>query len=125
MARLFIYGQKPTLIIRINFSLVIDNHLPSLQELIILFSRELIELADYAASNQDKENRKSIICSCLGISELPAANQTDIERWQALAELLLTNKGRLEKQLIKPMASQLLTKSRQKESKRLQNSKKK
>lgn len=82
-----------------TLSLVVDSHLSSLREQTVLFSGELVELLDYAASNLARENSSSILCSCLGISELPAPNQNDIEKWQAIAELLLTDKGQVRKRV--------------------------
>ncbi len=76
----------------------IDN---SLQQLLELFAPalgiELCELAATAAQNLQETEKVSSIVKCLGISTLPAASAEDIEQWQGLAELCLTQKGEWRK----------------------------
>ena len=58
-------------------------------------SRELLTLADYAATTLAKDNKESIIRQCLGLSALPETNHQGLKQWWALCELVLTKQGRV------------------------------
>ncbi len=54
---------------------------------------EMVTLASFAASNLHHEGKTDHpLMSCLNMERLPAAKAEDIQQWQALAKLLLTDK---------------------------------
>lgn len=59
--------------------------------------QELVELAGYAAANLNRLQRKSPIRYCLDLdldnSDLPGDQPQDVQRWQGIVAMLLTNNG--------------------------------
>ena len=54
------------------------------------FSHELLELACYAAQNLAQAGTQSPIRACAGLTQLPGTDETDLQGWFGIAELLLT-----------------------------------
>jgi ATP-dependent helicase/nuclease subunit A len=59
---------------------------------------ELLTLADFAASNLQRENSPSRITHCLDLTELPGAHSLDIDTWLGLSDLLLNKEFDWRKQ---------------------------
>ena len=57
------------------------------------FAHELLAIADYAAQNLAQAGTRSPIHACAGLTQLPGADDADIEGWIGIAELLLTKTG--------------------------------
>ncbi len=53
--------------------------------------------ARFAAKNLEKDGSDSQICVCADLFDLPGFSPVDVEKWLALAELLLTGKGEWRK----------------------------
>ncbi len=57
------------------------------------FAQELLALADYSAQNLAQAGTASPIHACAGLTQLPDADEADVEGWIGIAELLLTKTG--------------------------------
>jgi ATP-dependent exoDNAse (exonuclease V) beta subunit len=69
---------------------VISDHLEKTTEAILPYSGEILELADFAANNCLQENIKSPVNACIGITELPETDYSNISTWLGLSELITT-----------------------------------
>ncbi|WP_237056696.1 UvrD-helicase domain-containing protein [Microbulbifer sediminum] len=58
---------------------------------------ELLQLADYAGSNLQRENPAHPLARCAGISTPPPTDHSGLASWSALTELLVTAKGEWRK----------------------------
>jgi len=76
---------------------IIVTHLVAAQNVLQLHSSELALISDWAATNLLEAGHTSLITKLHGITGLPDADLNDLERWIALAELLLTGDGNFRK----------------------------
>src|SRR5690606_5518605 len=85
-----------------NLQQVITEHLQSLHRCFLLHQSELCEIADRAAANlKDEAPQSHLIATLAGICALPPTTPEAVNQWQALADLLLTNKGTFRARLTK------------------------
>lgn len=82
---------RPTL--EAALSQLVSDELSTLQQQLQPFSSDLAALADYAASNLQQDQRPSPLIDCLGLVDLPLTQPSQLQRWQALAELVLKKDG--------------------------------
>lgn len=80
---------------------LIEDQLGQFKAALGTFAGELLDLADYAGSNLQKEKPDHIISSLAGITELPRCNDEGLPQWLALAELLVTGTGTWRKSVTK------------------------
>lgn len=81
---------------------VIREHLESVQELLLLHSSEICAIADRAATHlQQESEQRNRIHELSGISGLPEPEPESINKWLAIADLLLTNSGTYRARLTK------------------------
>lgn len=81
---------------------VITDHLQKLQQCLQMYGSELCEIADQAARNLGLEPpQKNLICDLLSLDSLPGAEPEAVQKWLALADLLLTNTGSFRARLTK------------------------
>ena len=76
---------------------LVAENLGELATLLKPYAGELVELANYAGKNLQRENPSHALCSWAGLDALPAAANGALPRWLALTELLVTGKGDLRK----------------------------
>ena len=61
--------------------------------------QELVALAPYAAANLEHSGRESAIVTLADLSSLPQAALGDVQRWNGIAELLLTSEGSVRRRV--------------------------
>ncbi|MCH9692321.1 MAG: UvrD-helicase domain-containing protein [Gammaproteobacteria bacterium] len=79
------------------FHLVIEElvaeALSALHQALGGYAGELLQLADYAATNLQSDNPAHPLCLCRGIDTLPQCTSDALPQWLALTELLVTASG--------------------------------
>ncbi|WP_288129233.1 UvrD-helicase domain-containing protein [Microbulbifer sp.] len=80
---------------------LIEQQLTAFQNSLGTFAGELLQLADYAGSNLQKEKPEHIVSNLAGISALPPCSDQGLPQWLALAELLATGTGTFRKSVTK------------------------
>jgi ATP-dependent helicase/nuclease subunit A len=80
---------------------VIKDSLTAAAHVLKLHGSELANIADWAAKNLHESAPDSAIAQLHGITGLPKTEITELHKWLALAELLLTNDGGFRKSLTK------------------------
>ena len=80
---------------------LIEDQLEQFKAILGTHTGELLQLADYAGSNLQKEKPEHIVSGLAGISGLPGCNDEGLPQWLALAELLATGTGTLRKSVTK------------------------
>ena len=76
---------------------IINDNLSAAQETLQLHASELSTIADWAAGNLLQDGYSTLITKLHGMTSLPDADLNDLERWIAIAELLLTGDGAFRK----------------------------
>ncbi|MBR9912321.1 MAG: UvrD-helicase domain-containing protein [Gammaproteobacteria bacterium] len=77
---------------------LIEESLAELGELLLPWASDLCLLADYAASNCQRDAPHLAVAQLAGICELPGTEPAALPLWRALADLLLTADGNWRKQ---------------------------
>lgn len=80
---------------------IIKDSLVAAQDVLQLHASELALIADWAATNLQASAPDTLIAKLHGLTSLPEAELSDLERWIAIAELLLTGDGSFRKALNK------------------------
>ena len=81
---------------------VIEDALTDLKENFPGPGREILFASiRFAAKNLKKDGSDSLICDCSEMNDLPGTSPADVDKWLALAELLLTEKGEWRKAVTK------------------------
>lgn len=76
---------------------VIEEHLQQAQELLQAYEQQLVDLANYAASNLAKKGKEHLLLSCIDLDTLPKTNFENLEQWLGISELLLTKNATFRK----------------------------
>ncbi|MCW8128312.1 UvrD-helicase domain-containing protein [Microbulbifer halophilus] len=61
------------------------------------YAGELVELANYAGNNLQRDKPGHPLCACTDLDGLPPTDNSALPQWLALTELLVTAKGELRK----------------------------
>jgi len=72
---------------------IVRDALTDLRDLASGFTQELLALADYSAQNLVQAGTRSPIHACAGLTQLPGVDESHVEGWIGIAELLLTKTG--------------------------------
>ncbi len=62
------------------------------------YVHEFLECLRYAAANMERDGHESLIRLCAGIDHLPGVTAVELPRWQAIAEICLTQQDEWRKQ---------------------------